>query len=146
MTPTELLPWLQVATGFATLIALMIGIVQLMHTRKALALQTNLSVMKAERDIWAMGLTNPTVAPQLMRERWGDPVGERLMAAMLLDHYETLYFQYRNGAIMKANWAPMEKAMLEHIASPSVRAIWESHKDLYWAPFRKLVDDTIARS
>jgi hypothetical protein len=140
MTPAELLPWLQVATSLATLIALAIGIVQLMHTRKTLALQTNLSVMKAEREIWAMGLTNPAIAPQLMKERWGEPVGERLMAAMLLDHYETLYFQYRNGAIMKGNWAPMEKAMMEHIASPVVRAIWDSHKDLYWGDFRKFID------
>jgi hypothetical protein len=140
MTPTELLPWLQVATGFATLIALAVGIGQLAHTRRALALQTNLSVMKAEREIWALGMSNPGLAPNLMRERWGEPVGERLMAAMLIDHYETLYFQFRNGAILKANWAPMEKAMLEHIASPSIRTIWDGHKDLYWEPFRRFVD------
>lgn len=140
MTPSELLPWLQVATGIATLIALAIGIVQLIHTRRALAMQTNLSVMKAEREIWAMGMTNPALAPQLMKERWGEPVGERLMAAMLLDHYETLFFQYRHGGILKANWLPMEKAMIEHIESPSVRAIWDTHRDLYWADFRKFVD------
>lgn len=144
MTPTELLPWLQVATGFATLVALAVGIVQLAHTRRALALQTNLSVMKAEREIWALGMANPALAPNLMRERWGDPVGERLMAAMLLDHYETLYFQFRNGAILKANWKPMEKAMLEHIASPSILSIWSTHRDLYWAPFRTFVDERIA--
>jgi hypothetical protein len=145
MSPMELLPWLQVATGVATLIALAIGIVQLMHTRKALALQTNLTVMKAEREIWALGLAHPDIAPQLMKERWGEPVGERLMAAMLLDHYETLYFQHRNGAIAKGHWAPMEKAMIEHIDSPSVRAIWQTHKDLYWAPFRAFVDARIGK-
>lgn len=140
MTPETILPWLQVATGIATLIALIIGIVQLTHTRRVLALQTNLSVMQAERTIWSLGLEHPEIAPQLMKERWGEPCGERLMAAMLLDHFEALYFQHRNGAIPRANWRPMERAMLEHIASPSLRAIWETHKDLYWPEFRKLVD------
>jgi hypothetical protein len=143
LTPDVLLPWLQVATGLATLIALAVGIGQLAHTRRALALQTHLSVIKAERDIWAMGLANPAIAPNLMKERWGEPVGERLMAAMLLDHYETLYFQYKNGAILKANWAPMERAMLEHIESPAVRAIWATHKDLYWDQFRAFVEARI---
>jgi hypothetical protein len=131
--------WLSIATGFATLIALVVGLLQLAQVRRAMELQTNLSVMQAERAIWSLALTHPETAPNVMKERWGEPAPERLFAAMLLDHYEALYFQHCRGAIPKDNWAPIERAMLEHIASPSIRKVWDSHKDLYWPRFAKLI-------
>jgi hypothetical protein len=137
--------WLSVATGIATLVALAIGIVQLAYVRRSMALQTNLAVMQAERAIWSLALANPEVAPATLKARWGEPAGERLFGAMLLDHYEALYFQRCQGAIPRANWAPIERAMMEHISSEPIRTIWESHKDLYWPKFVKRVERNLAK-
>jgi hypothetical protein len=136
--------WLPIATGFATLLALGLGLVQLRDVKRNIQLQSNLNVMQAERAIWALSLTDPHVAPTILRERWGENGRERLFAALLIDHFEALYFQHRKGAIPHANWAPLERAMLEHLSSPTLRAIWEQHKDLYWREFREFVEKRLA--
>jgi hypothetical protein len=139
------LDWLNVAASSATFVALVIGILQLRNVRRSVELQTNLAVMQAERSIWGMALSHPDVAPTIMKERWGEPASERLFAAMLLDHYEALYFQHKRGAIPTANWRGIERAMIEHIASPSVRTVWDGHKDLYWPEFVTLVERRLNR-
>ena len=136
----EVRAWLDIATGIATLCALGIGLFQLRAVKRNAELQTNLSVIQAERNVWALALSNPTVAPHIIKERWGAEGGERLFACMLIDHYEALYFQYRRGAIPRSYWAGIERAMLEHISSPTLHAIWTQHKDLYWPDFARHID------
>jgi hypothetical protein len=139
--------WLPIATGFATLIALVLGLAQLVQVRRNLQLQSNLSIMQAERAIWALALNDPACAPNVLKERWGETnPRERLFTAMLIDHFEALFFQYRRGAIPQANWTPLERAMLEHLASPAVRVIWEQHRDLYWREFRDFVEKRISKA
>lgn len=140
----EVQAWLSVATGVATLLAFVLAIYQLRLVRRQMELQTNLGIMQAERTLWSISLANPEVCPNLLAERWGKPASERLFAALLLDHYEALFFQYRRGAIPKSNWQPIERAMLEHIASPTIRAVWDGHKDLYWAPFSDRIEAALA--
>jgi hypothetical protein len=142
----SLLAYMELATGLATLMALALGIFQLIQVKRSMEVQTNLAVMAAERQVWQLALANPDTAPTLLKERWGDPAGERLFAALLLDHYEALYFQHRRGAITRAYWKGIERAMIEHISSPAIRCIWDSHKDLYWPDFAKLVDRRLTRA
>jgi hypothetical protein len=136
--------WLSVATGVATLVALAIGLFQLRTVQRNAQLQTNLAVIQAERSVWQAALTNPDLAPNVIKERWGD--GERLFIGMLLDHYEGLYFQYRRGAIPRAYWKGLERAMIEHICSPAIRAVWDQHKDLYWPDFARHIEGAIKRA
>ena len=140
----EMRDWLGVATGVVALCAFVVGLVQLRLLLRNAELQTNLAIIQAERSVWQLALVNPHLAPSIMRERWGESVGsERLFACMLFDHYEALYFQYRRGAIPRAYWEGIERAMLEHIASPALRAIWDQHKDLYWRPFTRQVEERL---
>jgi hypothetical protein len=143
----EIRDWLSVATGVAALCAFVVGLVQLRLLLRNAELQTNLAVIQAERSVWQLALTNPEIAPAIMKERWGEGVGcERLFACMLFDHYEALYFQFRRGAIPRAYWAGIERAMIEHIASPTLRAIWDQHKDLYWRPFTRQVEERLPKA
>jgi hypothetical protein len=137
--------WLAIATSFATLVALVVGLIQLFYVRRQMELQTNLAVMQAERSVWGLALQRPDIAPNVMKERWGAPAEERLFAAMLIDHYEALYFQHRRGAIPKSYWAPIAKAMIEHIASPCIQTVWRQHEDLYWPDFARFVNAGLAQ-
>jgi len=141
----ELRDWLGVATGIVALCAFVVGLIQLALLLRNAELQTNLAVIQAERSVWQLALVNPELAPAIMRERWGEggQGNERLFACMLFDHYEALYFQYRRGAIPRAYWAGIERAIIEHIGSPTLRAIWDQHKDLYWAPFTRQVEERL---
>lgn len=136
--------WLGIATGAATLIALVVGLFQLRTVQRNSQLQTNLAVIQAERNVWQMALREPSIAPNVMKERWGD--SERLFIGMLLDHYEGLYFQYRRGAIPRAYWKGLQRAMIEHIGSPTVRAVWEQHRDLYWPDFARYIEAEIKQN
>jgi hypothetical protein len=141
----ELRDWLGVATGVVALCAFVVGLIQLRLLLRNAELQTNLQVIQAERSVWQLALVNPELAPNILKERWGKGVGsERLFACMLFDHYEALYFQFRRGAIPRAYWAGIERAMIEHIASPTLRAIWDQHKDLYWSPFTHCIETKLA--
>jgi len=141
----ELRGWLELATGAAGLVALIIGIVQLRDVRRSIELTTNLAVIQAERQVWSIALRNPEAAPALMRERWGDAPNETVFAAILLDHYETLFFQRQRGAIGRAHWRGIEKAILAHMASPAIRNVWEAIKDRYLDDFVRYVDRALAR-
>jgi hypothetical protein len=140
----DLKEWLAIATSIATVIALVVGLIQLFYVRRQMELQTNLAVMQAERAVWGLALTQKDVCPNVLRERWGDPGPERLFAAMLIDHYEALYFQHRRGAIPKSYWAPIAKAMIEHLQSPTLGAVWRQHEDLYWPEFARFVNRELA--
>lgn len=141
----EVRAWLDVATGAAALIALIIGIIQLRMVRRSVELNTNLAVIQAERQVWSIALRNPDTAPALMRERWGAAPSETLFAALLLDHYETLFFQRERGAIGRAHWRGIERAILEHMASPAVREVWECYKPRYLDRFVRYVDRALAQ-
>jgi hypothetical protein len=141
----DLKEWLAIATSIATVIALVVGLIQLFYVRRQMELQTNLAVMQAERSVWGLALQRPDMAPNVLKERWGEPGEERLFAAMLIDHYEALFFQHRRGAIPKSYWAPIAKAMIEHIASPSILTVWRQHEDLYWAEFARFVNAGLAK-
>lgn len=141
----EVRAWLDVATGSAALLALIVGIIQLRMVRRSVELNTNLAVIQAERQVWAIALQSPETAPELMRERWGDAPGETLFAALLLDHYETLFFQRERGAIGRAHWRGIERAIVEHVSSPAVREVWEQYKPRYLARFVRFVDRALAR-
>jgi hypothetical protein len=132
--------WLSIATGIATLLALALGILQLRNVQRSVELQADLATKQADRSIWGLTLGQARVAPEVLKERWGENAEETLFIALLIDHYETLYFQHRRGAIPRANWEGINKAMLEHMASPSIHRVWEKHKDLYWAPFVRHVE------
>lgn len=141
----EIRRWLEVATGFAGLVAIMIGIVQLRDVRRSVEINTNLAIIQAERQVWSIVLRNPEAAPELLKERWGDPPTEKLFAAILLDHYETLFFQYQRGAINKAHWRGIERAILEHMSSPRIREVWEAYKSRYLQAFVRHVDKALAK-
>lgn len=141
----EVRAWLDVATGSAALVALIIGIIQLRMVRRSVELNTNLAVIQAERQVWSLALGNPQTAPELMRERWGDAPNETLFAALLLDHYETLFFQRERGAIGRAHWRGIERAIVEHVSSPAVRDVWEQYKLRYLDRFVRYVDRALAR-
>jgi hypothetical protein len=143
MDAAALRDWIPVATGLATLCAVLIGLANLSTILRNSQLQTNLAIIQAERSVWQAALAKPELAPNVIKERWGD--GERLFVAMLLDHYEGLYFQYRRGAIPQAYWRGLERAMIEHICSPTIRTVWESHKDLYWPEFARHIEAAIKR-
>ncbi|MGE0044140.1 MAG: hypothetical protein AB7J28_06710 [Hyphomonadaceae bacterium] len=133
--------WLGLATGIGALVALIAGVYRLRTLQRNAELQTNLAIIQAERSVWALALANPTIAPHILKERWGaENGGERLFACMLIDHYEALFFQYRRGAIPRSYWAGLERAMLEHIGSPSIRTVWDQHKDLYWPDFARHIE------
>jgi len=133
--------WLPVATGMATLFAVLLGLVNLRTILRNSQLQTNLAIVQAERNVWQPVLNRPEIAPNVIKERWGD--GERLFIGMLLDHYEALYFQYRRGAIPHTYWKGLQRAMIEHICSPTVRTVWDQHKDLYWPDFARYIEGQI---
>ena len=138
--------WLALATGVGALIALVAGLYRLRTLQRNAELQTNLAIIQAERNVWAIALNNPSVAPQIMKERWGEGVGaERLFACMLFDHYEALFFQYRRGGVPRSYWAGIERAMIEHIASPTLHAVWDQHKDLYWPDFARFIEQRLKR-
>lgn len=145
LDPNQIRPWLDLATSLATLVALLIGLVQLRDLRRSIELTSNLAVMQAERQVWSAALANPEIAPDLMRERWGENPTETLFAATLLDHFEGLYFQYQRGAIAPAKWRGLERAMLEHMASPAIRRVWEAYRERYWAQFVRHVDRALER-
>ncbi len=132
--------WLQIATSIATLIALLIGMMQLRDVRRSLELSTNLAILQGTRQVWGAALTNPEIAPELMKERWGDQPSQALFAANLIDHFEGLYFQYRRGAISRLYWRSIEKAILAHMRSPAIRGVWEMYKERYWSPFVHYID------
>lgn len=137
--------WLGLATGVGALVALIAGVLRLRTLQRNAELQTNLAVIQAERNVWALALANPGVAPNILKERWGaENGGERLFVCMLIDHYEALFFQYRRGAIPRSYWMGIERAMIEHIASPSIRAVWDQHKDLYWPDFARHIERKLA--
>lgn len=140
---TALQQWLQIATGLATLIALVLGLVQLRDVRRSLELSTNLAILQGTRQVWGAALTNPEIAPELMKERWGEQSSQTLFAANLIDHFEGLYFQYRRGAISHLYWRSIEKAILAHMASPSIRCVWEIYKERYWSPFAHYIDERL---
>lgn len=137
--------WLQIATSIATLIALLIGMIQLRDVRRSLELSTNLAILQGTRQVWGAALANPEIAPDLMRERWGEQPSQTLFAANLIDHFEGLYFQFRRGAISRLYWRSIEKAILAHMASPGIRGVWEMYKERYWAPFVAYIDHALAR-
>lgn len=142
----EIRAWLEVATGAAGLVALIVGIIQLRDVRRSIELNTNLAVIQAERQVWSIALRNPETAPQLMRERWGETPTETVFASILLDHYETLFFQRQRGAIGRAHWRGIEKAILAHMSSPSIRNVWDTIKDRYLDDFVRHVDRALAQS
>lgn len=145
LTLADFRVWLDIATRSAGLVALIVGLVQLRTVRRSIELNTNLAIVQAEREVWAIVLRHPDAAPRLTQERWGDPARETLFAAILLDHYETLFFQRHRGAIGAAHWKGIEKAILTHMASPSIRTVWESIKDRYLDDFGRYVDRALAR-
>jgi len=141
----------QVVTAIATLLALIALLLQVRLLKSQLLTSNQLTVMKDEREIWEMALTDPKAREGLLQEVFGGHTGsasasESMVASMLFDHYEKIYFQHRSGAFPEELWASWEAHIAKMVARPTLFACWENSKATFWSEFVTYFDPKIRKA
>jgi hypothetical protein len=141
----------QVVTAVATLFALFALLLQVRLLKSQLLTSNQLTVMKDERDIWQMAVENPEAREGLVREVFGgdnptNSPSENMVASMLFDHYEKIFFQHRRGAFPEELWPSWEIHIAKTVAQPKLFACWEDTKQTFWVEFVGYFDPKIHKA
>ncbi len=131
----------------ASLIYLSLQVRQNTHAHRATAHQDRLNFLKE----FLGRLTDPSMASVFLRGSAGDPdlteveylQYRSLMHGWFLGMAEIVWLHER-GVLDQDRFAGSMEALRTNLLSPGCRAVWQGIKPLMPAPFRAVVDDTIA--
>jgi hypothetical protein len=77
-----------------------------------------------------------------------DPVSKLRFSSFFnrfLNHFEAMYFSYRDGILTASAWDKIERTMSDLIAYPGVQQWWEERRHWHTEEFACVVDAMIAR-
>ena len=118
----------QVASAFATCVALCLVAWQLRLLVQQNRIETNSALIRWERELWSLALQNPGVAPEIMRSLWGDP--EAVFATMLIDEFENAFMRSKSKAYDREGWNAHERYILRCLSVPRIRQVWQETRDI----------------